>query len=43
MWFLPLLIVATTVLLSVPCGFYLAWIMDGRYRARRWLQWIERR
>jgi K+-transporting ATPase ATPase A chain len=43
MWFLPLLIVATTVLLSVPCGFYLAWIMDGRYRAPRWVQWIERR
>jgi potassium-transporting ATPase potassium-binding subunit len=43
MWFLPLLIVGTTVLLSIPCGFYLAWIMDGRYRAPRWLAWIERR
>jgi K+-transporting ATPase ATPase A chain len=43
MWFLPILIVATTVLLSIPCGFYLAWIMDGRYRAPRWLQWVERR
>ncbi len=43
MWFLPLLIVSTTVLLSIPCGFYLAWIMDGRYRAPRWLQWVERR
>src|SRR5580698_2251868 len=41
MWFLPFLIIATTVLLSIPCGFYLAWIMDGRYRAPRWLQWIE--
>jgi K+-transporting ATPase ATPase A chain len=43
MWFLPGLILATTVLLSIPAGFYLAWIMDGRYRAPRWLQWIERR
>jgi K+-transporting ATPase ATPase A chain len=41
MWFLPFVIIATTVLLSIPCGFYLAWIMDGRYRAPRWLQWIE--
>jgi K+-transporting ATPase ATPase A chain len=43
MWFLPFLIIATTVLLSIPCGFYLAWITDGRYRAPRWLCWLERR
>src|ERR1700689_1371479 len=43
MWFLPVSIIATTVLLSIPCGFYLAWIMDGRYRAPRWLKWLERR
>ncbi|HET6327644.1 MAG TPA: potassium-transporting ATPase subunit KdpA [Planctomycetaceae bacterium] len=43
MWLLPFLIVSTTVLLSIPCGFYLAWIMDGRYHAPRWLQWVERR
>ncbi len=43
MWFLPFLIIATTVVLSIPCGFYLAWIMDGRYRAPRWLQWLEQR
>src|ERR1700678_1331051 len=41
MWFLPIVIIATTVLLSIPCGLYLAWIMDGRYRAPRWLKWIE--
>src|SRR5262249_14492629 len=40
---LPLLIVGTTVILSVPVGRYLAWIMDGRYRAPRWLRWIEER
>ncbi len=43
MWFLPFLIIATTVLLSMPCGLYLAWIMDGRYRAPRWLYWLEQR
>src|SRR5579884_2783626 len=42
-WFLPLLIVGTTVALSIPVGFYLAWIMDGRYRTPRWLGWIEER
>jgi len=43
MWLLPLLIVGTTVLLSIPTGFYLAWINDGRYRAPRWLRWLENR
>jgi K+-transporting ATPase ATPase A chain len=37
------LIVGTTVLLSIPVGRYLAWIMDGRYQAPRWLGWFERR
>ena len=40
-WLLPVLIVVTTVVLSIPVGLYLAWIMDGRYRAPRWLAWIE--
>jgi K+-transporting ATPase ATPase A chain len=42
-WLLPLLIVVTTVILSIPVGRYLAWIMDGRYRAPRWLGWLEGR
>ena len=33
MWQLPAMIVGTTVVLSIPIGFYLAWIADGRYRA----------
>jgi K+-transporting ATPase ATPase A chain len=41
-WILPLLILGTTVVLSVPVGHYLAWIMDGRYRPRGPLAWIER-
>ncbi len=32
-WLLPLLIIGMTVALSIPVGRYLAWIMDGRYRA----------
>src|SRR5580704_3947461 len=43
MWTLPALIILTTVVLSVPVGFYLAWIVDGHYRAPRWLGWIESR
>jgi potassium-transporting ATPase potassium-binding subunit len=43
MWFLPALIVITSVALSIPVGLYLAWIMDGRYRAPRVLRWFEER
>ena len=42
-WFLPLLIVGTTIILSIPVGMGLAWIMDGRYRAPGLLRWIEQR
>jgi K+-transporting ATPase ATPase A chain len=42
-WFLPLLIVGTTIVLSIPVGLYLAWIMDGHYRAPGWLRWLEQR
>jgi K+-transporting ATPase ATPase A chain len=42
-WILPLLIVGVTVVLSIPVGFYLAWIADGRYRPPRWLHWFEQR
>jgi potassium-transporting ATPase potassium-binding subunit len=43
MWTLPALILVTSVVLSIPCGLYLAWIVDGRYRPYRWLRWIEGR
>ena len=43
MWSLPLLIIGVTILLSFPFGRYLAWIMDGRYNAPRWLKWFEER
>jgi K+-transporting ATPase ATPase A chain len=41
-WLLPVLIVGTTVALSVPLGYYLAWLMDGRYRPPAWLARLER-
>ncbi len=40
-WFLPFLILATTTALAIPFSRYLAWIMEGRYRAPRFLRWIE--
>ena len=43
MWLLPLLIVLVCVALSIPIGLYMAWIMDGRYRAPGWLHWFEQR
>jgi potassium-transporting ATPase potassium-binding subunit len=42
-WFLPFLLLAVTTALAIPLSRYLAWIVDGRYRAPRWLGWIERR
>jgi K+-transporting ATPase ATPase A chain len=42
-WFLPFLILAVTTALAIPFSRYLAWIMDGHYRAPRWLRWIEAR
>jgi K+-transporting ATPase ATPase A chain len=40
MWLLPIVIVVTSVLLSVPVGYYLAAVIDGRVRP---LAWFERR
>jgi K+-transporting ATPase ATPase A chain len=42
-WVIPILYLSTAVVLSVPVGAYLAWVMDGRYRAPSWLRWLERR
>jgi K+-transporting ATPase ATPase A chain len=43
MWTLPILLLAVTILLSIPLSKYFAWIMDGRYRAPRALAWFEQR
>ncbi len=42
-WFLPFLTLAIITALAIPFSRYLAWIMDGRYRAPRFLRWIEAR
>ena len=36
-WFLPFLILVVTTALAIPFSRYLAWIMDGHYRAPRLL------
>ena len=41
MWLLPLLLLATAVVLSIPLSAYFAWLMDGKYRAPRALRWFE--
>src|SRR5262245_26173949 len=43
MWILPSLILLTTFALAIPIGLYMAWIMDGRFRAPAWLRWFETR
>jgi K+-transporting ATPase ATPase A chain len=42
-WFLPCLILGVTTALAYPFSRYLAWVMEGKYHAPRWLQWCERR
>jgi K+-transporting ATPase ATPase A chain len=43
MWFYPSAVVGSAVLLSLPVGRYLAWVMDGRYRPPGWLRRVEGR
>ncbi len=43
MWTLPVLLLAVTILLSIPLSRYFAWIMDGRYTAPSLLAWCEQR
>jgi K+-transporting ATPase ATPase A chain len=42
-WALPIAILVTTTILAFPLSRYLAWIMDGKYRAPRLLRWFEDR
>jgi len=43
MWTLPILILVAAIAVSIPLSRYMAWIMDGRYRAPRFLRWFESR
>src|ERR1700731_2466305 len=42
-WLLPIAILVVTTLLALPLGRYLAWIMNGQYKAPRFLHWFEKR
>jgi K+-transporting ATPase ATPase A chain len=42
-WLLPILILLTTTVLAIPLGYYMAWILDGRYRPAGVLRWLEQR
>jgi K+-transporting ATPase ATPase A chain len=41
MWSLPISILIATTILAVPLSRYLAWIMNGKYRAPAFLKWFE--
>ena len=43
MWLLPISVLLFSVAVAFPLGWYLAWIMDGHYRAPQALTWCERR
>ena len=42
MWLQPVIVLVFSVLISIPLGIYLAWIMDGRYQAPRLLNSCEK-
>jgi len=41
MWTLPILILVAAIAISIPLSRYMAWILDGRYRAPGPLRWFE--
>jgi len=43
MWLLPISLLVAMVALSIPVSRYAAWIMEGQYRAPRFLRWCEER
>jgi K+-transporting ATPase ATPase A chain len=42
-WLLPIAILVVTTILALPLGRYLAWIMNGHYKAPRFFHWFETR
>ncbi|MGV2289026.1 potassium-transporting ATPase subunit KdpA [Trinickia sp. YCB016] len=43
MWTLPILILVTAIVISIPLSRYMARIMDGHYNAPRLFHWFEAR
>ncbi|HXX63105.1 MAG TPA: potassium-transporting ATPase subunit KdpA [Bacteroidota bacterium] len=42
-WLLPVALLVTTSLIAFPLSRYLAWIMEGKYKAPRLLSYFERK
>ena len=42
-WIIPISLLIVATLLAIPLSRYCAWIMEGNYRAPRWLKWLENR
>jgi K+-transporting ATPase ATPase A chain len=42
-WLLPIAVLVFSALLAFPLSRYLAWIMEGEYRAPRIFRWLEKR
>src|SRR5208283_777925 len=42
-WLLPIALLVVTTICAIPLSRYLAWIMDGKYRAPKVLRWFEER
>jgi K+-transporting ATPase ATPase A chain len=42
-WLLPVAILVSTTILAFPLGRYMAWIMNGKYKAPAVLRWFEDR
>jgi potassium-transporting ATPase potassium-binding subunit len=40
-WLLPVALLAATTIIAFPLSRYLAWIMEGKYHAPRFLRWFE--
>ena len=42
-WSFPIFILVAATALAIPVGLFMAWVFEGKYRAPRWLSWLERR
>ena len=43
MWLLAISIIVFTIILAIPLSRYMAWIMDGKYKAPKIFRWFEQR
>ena len=43
MWSLPIAIIVFTTIIAIPLSRYMAWVMDGKYQAPKFLAWFEKR